>query len=227
MAGTATQTLGDAGKIYDVSFLQFYQGDQIRGVGWTSEAETPREGRRVLAQQMHDPAARNPAVAGAPAGGVRIATDGSMAAFVPARRALSWQMTAADGEPVVRERYWLTFQPGEIRTCTSCHGLNTRDQADRPTPQNKPEALRALIRHWKTLPGNGNPLRIYAQERLQDGRFQVHVTGVPQQSYVLQFSVQLPQWLPLATNVAQNGLVDFIDTEAPSSSRRFYRAVQP
>ena len=39
-----------------------------------------------------------------------------MAAFVPARRAMTWQLTDPAGAPVVRERYWLTFQPGEIRT---------------------------------------------------------------------------------------------------------------
>lgn len=74
-----------------------------------------------------------------------------MAAFVPARRAMSWQLTEANGTPVVRERYWLTFQPGEIRTCASCHGLNAKDQAGNTVPTNKPEALRQLMRHYKTL----------------------------------------------------------------------------
>lgn len=67
-----------------------------------------------------------------------IAPDGSIAAFVPARRALSWQTTDPAGTPVVRERYWLTFQPGEIRTCFACHGINTTDQANRPAPTNSP-----------------------------------------------------------------------------------------
>ncbi|MCB1058408.1 MAG: hypothetical protein KDD11_23140, partial [Acidobacteria bacterium] len=47
------------------------------------------------------------------------------------------------------ERYWLTFQPGEIRVCTSCHGLNTQDQAGETVPTNPPEALRALLQQWK------------------------------------------------------------------------------
>jgi hypothetical protein len=76
-----------------------------------------------------------------------------MAAFVPARRALSWQLTDASGTPVVRERYWLTFQPGEIRVCTSCHGLNDKDQAGHTAPTNPPQALSQLLQFWKTTSG--------------------------------------------------------------------------
>ena len=71
--------------------------------------------------------------------------DGSMAAFVPAQRALTWQMVSPDGDAIVRERYWLTFQPGEIRTCASCHGVNTKDQANHAAPTNAPEALKSQI----------------------------------------------------------------------------------
>jgi hypothetical protein len=84
-----------------------------------------------------------------------------MAALVPARRALS-RLTDTNSTGVVRERYWLTFQPGEIRTCTSCHGLNTSDQANQPVPTNTPAALVSLLNYWKTngvtRPAvNGNP----------------------------------------------------------------------
>lgn len=80
-----------------------------------------------------------------------------MAAFVPARRALTWQMTSSDLSPVVRERYWVTFQPGEIRVCTSCHGVNTADHLGNPAPTNSPLALRRLIEHWKGLPASPSP----------------------------------------------------------------------
>jgi hypothetical protein len=140
---------GDAGKVYDVSHLQLFQADQIRGYGGMA---SPRPGRRPLAQVMHDPKVKNPANPGAPAGSVKLGLDGSSAAFVPARRAMTWQLTDGAGKAVVRERNWLTFQPGEIRTCVSCHGLNTKDQAGGFAPINKPEALRALLRHWKQLP---------------------------------------------------------------------------
>jgi hypothetical protein len=65
---------------------------------------------------------------------------------------MSWQLTDAAGTPVVRERYWITFQPGEVRVCTSCHGLNEKDQAGQPTPINPPQALLRLLERWKGLP---------------------------------------------------------------------------
>ena len=145
VAGGTAAHVTAAGKVYDLRFMQFFQGDQVRGVGGT---QSPRAGRRVLARTMHD--AGNGPLAGAPAGSVAIAADGSVAAFVPANRAMSWQTTDAAGTPVVRERYWLTFQAGEVRVCHSCHGVNTRDQLGNAAPQNSPEALRALLRVWKS-----------------------------------------------------------------------------
>ncbi len=146
------QTIGSAGKIYDVAHLQIFQGDLIRGLGGPA---TPREGRRVLAQVMHDgpSLAANPANPGGPAGSVAVARDGSVAAFVPARRALTWQLTDGAGMGVVRERYWVTFQPGEVRMCTNCHGLNDRDQANGGRPNNPPLALRTLLEAWKAQQG--------------------------------------------------------------------------
>lgn len=132
------------GRSYDISHFQIVQADQVRGYRFA--------GRRPIAQPMHEPAARNPANPGGPAGSVKIAADGSTAAFVPARRALAWQTTDASGEPIVRERVWVSFQPGEVRVCASCHGLNSRNQADAPTPVNPPQALRELLSFWKTLP---------------------------------------------------------------------------
>jgi hypothetical protein len=62
---------------------------------------------------------------------------------------MSWQLTDAAGTPVVRERYWLTFQPGEVRVCSACHAVNSHDQLGAQAPTNSPEALRALLRTWK------------------------------------------------------------------------------
>lgn len=145
--GSDKQSVATSGKVYEVKYMQLFQADQIRGLGGTTE---PRRGRRVLAQPMHEPAAKNPPLPAAPPASVRIAADGSMAALVPARRAMSWQLTDANGTPVVHERYWVTFQPGEIRVCTSCHGLNTADQLGRSTPVNKPQALRDMLDYYKT-----------------------------------------------------------------------------
>jgi hypothetical protein len=131
------------GKVYDIAHFQLFEGEQLR-------AYPKRAGRRVIAQPLHE--GRNPSNPGGPPGSVRIAPDGSTAAFVPARRALSWQTTDPAGEPVVRERNWVSFQAGEMRVCASCHGVNTRDQAGRLPPVNKPEALRALLAWWKAQP---------------------------------------------------------------------------
>jgi hypothetical protein len=148
--GGTAETLGASGTVYDVEYLQFLQGDMIRGIG--GHYSPPSPGRRVLARALHDPAAWNPPLdPGDPPGSVEVAGDGSMAALVPARRAMTWQLTDGGGAPVVRERYWLTFQPGELRVCTSCHGLNREDQAGHGVPANPPEALRGLLRWWKGL----------------------------------------------------------------------------
>ncbi len=133
----------NGGKTYDISHFQIFQGDLIRGYNKT--------GRRVIAQSLHDAAGKNLPNPGGPAGSVKIAADGSTAAYVPARRALAWQSTDAAGNAVVRERVWITTQPGEVRVCASCHGANTKDQAGQNTPTNKPEALRELLRAWKLL----------------------------------------------------------------------------
>lgn len=141
------ETVGAGGTVYDIAHFQMIQGDQVRGIGGTG---SPNPGRRVLARFMHDAEAvsNNPAHASGPTGSARIFPDGSAATFVPAERALSWQTTQPDGTPVVRERYWMSLQPGEIRTCDGCHGINSSGQAAQSTATNTPAALTALLQHW-------------------------------------------------------------------------------
>ncbi|MFZ2452084.1 MAG: hypothetical protein WAW36_16335 [Methylovulum miyakonense] len=148
VAGSGTQTVTNNGKIYEVAHFQAFQADQIRGLtgGYST---MPKAGRRVLAQPLHSVTANPPLSAGAPKGSVKIANDGSVAMLLPTRRALSWQLTDPQGKFVVRERNWLSMQPGEIRTCPVCHGINTKDQIGQPTPTNKPEALRELLTYLK------------------------------------------------------------------------------
>ncbi len=149
--GGAMTTNGN-GKVYDLAHYQIFQANQIR-------ASQGREGRRSIAQPMAQ--GKNPTntAPNAPLGSVKIASDGSSAAFVPANRALTWQTTDPTGEPVVRERLWVTFQAGEIRTCAGCHGQNTKNQAgSNGVPQNKPQALRDLLAHWKTIAVAAAPL---------------------------------------------------------------------
>ena len=138
-------TIGSQGTIYDIAHMQFFQGDQIRGGGGSN-------GRRVLAQVMHDPGAMDangPAEPGAPAGSRPIHTDGSVALYVPTRRALAWQSTTPAGVPVVQERFWITVQPGEIRACDGCHGINQVNQAGQPKAENVSLAFRELLARWR------------------------------------------------------------------------------
>ncbi|MEM9406623.1 MAG: hypothetical protein AAGA81_11355 [Acidobacteriota bacterium] len=142
-------TVGAEGTVYDITHLQLYQGDRVRGYGGRSN---PGPGRRVLARRLNhaEAVSSNPTAAGGPPASVEIHPDGSVAAFVPGERALAWQTTAPDGTPVVRERVWVTVQPGEIRTCDGCHGVNTASQSGADLSTQKPEALRTLLRHWLT-----------------------------------------------------------------------------
>ena len=77
--------------------------------------------------------------------------DGLQATIVPANRAVTWQLTGTNSnDSVVKERYWITFRPGEVRTCANCHGINVGDQLGRPAPTNAPLALQKLLQFWKT-----------------------------------------------------------------------------
>lgn len=138
------------GKVYDISHFQLFQADMIRGYGLREYV-----GRRPIATPMHN-TDQSPVLesfnrfdSNGPESSVKIGLDGSIAAFVPATRALTWQTVSPDGEEVVRERQWLTFAPGEIRTCEGCHGINGKTHLGNDKPVNKPEALRVLVRSWK------------------------------------------------------------------------------
>lgn len=154
---------GDGGRVYDIAHYQIVQGNLLRAY------QSFRHGRRIVAQPMTVPANANLPNPTGPAGSVKIAADGSTAAFVPANRALSWQTVDPNGEPIVRERVWITMQPGEIRTCAGCHGENTVNQAGQPAATNQPQALRDLIRHWKQTSGAGNVVRRNGSAPLQPG----------------------------------------------------------
>jgi hypothetical protein len=197
IAGTTTKTVASAtARLYDISHLQLFEADQIRGIyGGT------RAGRRVIAQNLHGTATDwNGTSSSDPVGSVRLGTDGSMAAFVPARRALAWQLTDTTGAPVVRERYWLTFQPGEIRSCTSCHGINQRDQAGNGTPINPPEALRSLLRAWKLQTGYASQLRFSGITRGAAGKLMLQNTTATNPLLILESSPDLKNWTPVRTN---------------------------
>ena len=202
VTGTGHQTIGASGKIYDVAWLQFFQADQLRGLNY-GNASNPHPGRRVLAQYLHDPAVDNPPSAFGPASSVSIGPDGSTAAFVPARRAMSWQLTDTNGTGVVRERYWLTFASGEIRSCTSCHGINVDTQAGQPAPTNTPLALINLLNYWKSL----TTLQSGIVTNLGNNYFQITFIRRPAESgvtYHIQSSSNLVSWSDIATYAGSN-----------------------
>ena len=183
------------------------QADQLRGL--TFGATNPVPGRRVLAMPMHDFAATNfnvPVTNGL-AGATQLGPDGSQATFVPARRAMSHQTVDPNGNHVVRERYWITFQPGEIRSCANCHGVNQKDQLGRPPTSNPPDALRQLLRQWKA---NNNA--IVATTTIGSDTFstitfkrQSAATALKQK---IQYSVDLSTWTT-ASEYSSTGATQF------------------
>ncbi|MEO8613621.1 MAG: Calx-beta domain-containing protein [Luteolibacter sp.] len=152
VATSPTQTLGASGKIYDIGWMQIMQADALRGFTLSSDpAAPPLPGRRDMPVPLHDTLAEMPAISGSPSGSVKIADDGSWAAILPAGKALTWHMLNGAGTASqVKERYWVNFAPGEVRSCVVCHGVNTQDQAGNlGVPFNKPQALRDLLQFWK------------------------------------------------------------------------------
>ena len=146
--------------LYCIDRMQFFQADQVRGFT-TGTIANAMPGRRPLPRPLNDAHALQFNLPGdiAVPGSQFIETDGSVALFVPAQRPMVWQSLAPStscgsaaqppSAPVVRERYWIEFQPGEIRACNSCHGVNQSNQAGGPAPANPPLALADLLGWWK------------------------------------------------------------------------------
>jgi hypothetical protein len=159
--GASSVKPGSNATTFMVDHLQIFQADQLRGIG-----NDRSKGRRVLAQPMGElrvqgKSVNPPTAAGLPKGAMRVdAADGSVAAVVPARRALTWQLIdsrnlgdarrGTDG--IVRERFHISFQPGEVRVCANCHGVSDKDQtgALHDTIVTQPRALRTLLDYMKT-----------------------------------------------------------------------------
>ena len=141
---------GTSGTVYSIAWSQFFQADLRRG--YLLSGTSPALGRRVVATPIHDGFAENIQVSGAPAGAVKLGNDSSVAAIVPAGKALTWQLLDNDTNLTsqIKERFWVTFQPGEIRSCANCHGINTANQLGTGRPTNTPQALLDLLAFWKT-----------------------------------------------------------------------------
>ena len=119
---------------------------------------------------------------------------------------MSWQLIDTNGVGVVRERYWLTFAAGEIRTCTSCHGINEETQANGPVPTNTPLALIKLLNYWKT-----NVMILPNMVASQNTNyFQISFMHRPAESgvtYHIQASTNLVAWSDIASYSGSNNVL--------------------
>ena len=70
-----------------------------------------------------------------------------------------------------------------------------------------------------------NPPPVITNYSAQEGgNFSLTVLGGSGGNYEIQASTNLTGWIPLATNSASNGTINFTDTNPPPAGRRFYRA---
>jgi len=95
------------------------------------------------------------------------------------------------------------FCPGEIRTCASCHGVNTVDQANHPPPTNTPLALISLLNYWKTN-AMAQPAVVANQGT---NHFQISFVRRPAESgvtYHVQASPDLAAWSDIAIYSGSN-----------------------
>ncbi|MFV1885144.1 MAG: T9SS type A sorting domain-containing protein [Balneola sp.] len=208
-----TSTIPKDGKVYNISHFQIFGAELTRSYGSKNHI-----GRRVLATPLRN-GEHHPDIEqvnmfdeeAAPAS-VPIREDGSIAAFVPATRALTWQTLSPEGEGIVRERQWVTFAPGEIRTCEGCHGINNLSHAGNIAPQNKPQALRDLLQVWKDMGGNTTGSE---NENNNPGRFAVYQNYPNPFNPTTEISFELPENSPVKINIydAKGSLVQTLVNE--------------
>ncbi len=215
IAGTTNVTWGptnfaalgtNSPKLYDLAHIQFLQAEQRRG--FTGGGTNIQPGRRVIATPLHDPAADNVPDPTAPVGSVKIGDDGSFAMLVPARRAVTHHLLGTNNESIVKERYWITYQPGEIRTCKNCHGINSTDQTGTNGPPNNPaQALRDLLQYWKSQNTPVLSVESVAETKYLGITFKRR-PSVSNLTHTVELSDDLTAWVPgssySATNITSN-----------------------
>jgi hypothetical protein len=65
-------------------------------------------------------------------GVVPVAKDGSACFVVPARRSIFLQALDENFRELQRERTYVNYRPGEVRSCTGCHGASARQAPSAP-----------------------------------------------------------------------------------------------
>jgi len=89
---------------------------------------------------------------------------------------------------------------------------------------NDPGAANYPVRFYRmTWPATGQAPELSAPEIVSSGEFQMHVDSVPGLPWAIQASTNLVDWVPVLTN-QPGGAMDFVDANAASSNRRYYRA---
>ena len=71
-----------------------------------------------------------------------------------------------------------------------------------------------------------SPMRLGLEGVNNGGQFQMSLIGLAGTNYVLQASIDLTTWLPVATNNSPTGIWNFTDPDSSNFSYRFYRAIQ-
>ena len=70
------------------------------------------------------------------------------------------------------------------------------------------------------------PISLTAISAVGGGPFQLHLSGGPNRTCVIEFSTNLTSWSPIFTNITSaSGTFDFTDDQATNSTPRFFRAV--
>lgn len=70
------------------------------------------------------------------------------------------------------------------------------------------------------------PMQFTSVSFATNGQFQLNFLGVPGQTYVLQGSTNLLNWIPINTNLAVTNLFQLTDPGAGNFPRRCDRALQ-
>lgn len=165
------------GTEYEISHFQPVQYEHLRT--YFDEDGDEKGGRRPFLLPFRNTSTHsnieniNPYDIDGPENSIEIESDGSVALFVPATRAVSWWTKSPLGEPIVIERQPLSFAPGEIMACPGCHGINRTDQAGNLPPTNKPQSLRKLMTFWKNRFGP-NPLGFDENSRLGENGYYLY-----------------------------------------------------
>jgi len=77
------------------------------------------------------------------------------------------------------------------------------------------------------VPTSADPFQLGPATILPDGRFQLSIVGAPGASCRIMVTTNFVNWAELSTVVATGAVTHVIDSNAPGSPARFYRAVTP